>query len=106
MAQRPRKTRYFWQPWWYYVPSARPRRPGNTGAVRKALGIQTVSIKMIMARSIDVSALLGSFILLCTCKALAAQQGLAAHYSFDEGSGTAVHDLSGNGNDGVIHGCP
>ena len=27
-----------------------------------------------------------------------------AHYPFDEGSGTAVRDVSGNGNHGVLHG--
>ena len=28
--------------------------------------------------------------------------GLVAAYSFNEGSGTTVHDLSGNGNNGAI----
>ena len=45
-----------------------------------------------------------SFVVLCTCEALAAPQGLVAHYPFDEGSGTAVRDVSGNGNHGVLHG--
>ncbi len=31
-------------------------------------------------------------------------QGLLAYWSFDEGSGSTAHDLSGNGNDGTIHG--
>jgi hypothetical protein len=31
-------------------------------------------------------------------------QGLLAHYTFDEDSGTTVHDHSGNGRDGVIAG--
>jgi hypothetical protein len=30
--------------------------------------------------------------------------GLVAHYDFNEGSGTTLHDLSGNGNDGTIQG--
>ena len=34
----------------------------------------------------------------------AAEKGLVAHWSFDEGSGTALHDRSGNGNDGTIKG--
>lgn len=34
----------------------------------------------------------------------AADEGLVAYYSFDEGEGNALHDLSGKGNDGVIHG--
>ena len=45
-----------------------------------------------------------SFVVLCTCEALAAPQGLVAHYPFDEGSGTTVRDVSGNGNHGVLHG--
>ncbi len=31
-------------------------------------------------------------------------EGLALYYSFDEGEGDTVHDLSGNGQDGTIHG--
>ncbi|MBI3923549.1 MAG: LamG domain-containing protein [Armatimonadetes bacterium] len=33
-----------------------------------------------------------------------AQQGLVARYDFDEGSGSLLHDLCGNGIDGTIHG--
>ena len=33
-----------------------------------------------------------------------AEQGLVAHYSFDEGTGSVLRDVSGNGNDGSIHG--
>ncbi len=29
--------------------------------------------------------------------------GLVAEWHFDEGSGSVLHDSSGNGNDGVIH---
>ena len=32
------------------------------------------------------------------------EDGLVAYWSFDEGSGIIVHDYSGNGNDGEIHG--
>jgi len=32
--------------------------------------------------------------------------GLVAAYDFDEGSGTTLHDRSGNGNDGTIYGDP
>ncbi|HYO95852.1 MAG TPA: LamG domain-containing protein [Polyangiaceae bacterium] len=35
---------------------------------------------------------------------LAATTGLVAHWSFDEGSGTAVRDQSGNARDGVLSG--
>ena len=31
-------------------------------------------------------------------------EGLVAHYSFDEGEGNVLHDLSGNNNDGTIYG--
>ena len=34
----------------------------------------------------------------------AAQDGLVAHWDFNEGQGDALHDRSGNGNDGTIHG--
>jgi len=44
------------------------------------------------------------FVLL-SCGTLAtAQQGLVAHFPFDEGSGTVVRDASGNGHDGAVHG--
>ncbi len=33
-----------------------------------------------------------------------AEPGLVAHYNFDEGAGTVLRDVSGNGNDGQIHG--
>ena len=32
------------------------------------------------------------------------KKGLVAHYAFDEGKDTVLHDKSGNGNDGTIHG--
>ncbi len=34
----------------------------------------------------------------------ASDEGLVAYYSFDDGSGNVLHDLSGNGNDGTIYG--
>ncbi|SVE55211.1 uncharacterized protein METZ01_LOCUS508065, partial [marine metagenome] len=41
-----------------------------------------------------------------TNKALAVNEetGLAGYWRFDEAGGTIVHDISGNGNDGVIYG--
>ena len=36
----------------------------------------------------------------------APENGLVAHYNFDEGSGSVVHDLSGNKNHGTLHGAP
>ena len=36
--------------------------------------------------------------------ALCADPGLVAYYPLDEGSGNVARDMSGNGNDGVIHG--
>ena len=36
--------------------------------------------------------------------AAAVEPGLVAHYAFDEDSGMVLKDLSGNGNDGEIHG--
>ena len=34
----------------------------------------------------------------------ASENGLVAHYTFDEGAGTVIHDKTGRGNDGQIHG--
>jgi hypothetical protein len=36
--------------------------------------------------------------------AWSAEPGLVAHYNFDEGTGLVLRDVSGNGNDGLIHG--
>jgi len=44
------------------------------------------------------------FLLLSCCTVATAQQGLVAHFPFDEGSGTVVGDASGNGHDGAVHG--
>jgi len=45
-----------------------------------------------------------SILFLFTPPAWCAERGLVAHYTFDEGSGSIAHDISGNGNDGMIHG--
>src|SRR5690349_4846405 len=42
--------------------------------------------------------------LVCSCLSATAQTGLVAAYSFGEGSGTTLMDLSGNGNNGTISG--
>src|SRR5690348_6430043 len=36
------------------------------------------------------------------CRTLLAATGLVASYSFDEGAGTALNDVSGTGNNGTI----
>lgn len=41
---------------------------------------------------------------LCCYPGRSAEQGLVAHYSFDEGAGVVIRDQSGNGNDGKILG--
>ena len=48
--------------------------------------------------------LLGSVIALGAASPAYAANGLVASWRFDEGSGTAVHDTSGNGNNGTISG--
>ena len=45
-----------------------------------------------------------SFVFCCASSAMPTQQGLVAHYPFDEGSGAVVRDASGNGHDGAVHG--
>jgi len=53
--------------------------------------------------------LITSFILFLVCTAISAyenqisNQGLIAYYTFDEGNGETLHDLSGNHHDGIIH---
>ena len=32
------------------------------------------------------------------------EAGLVAHWDFDEGEGTVLHDVTGNGNDGTVRG--
>ncbi len=46
-----------------------------------------------------------SFVLLLSAAGNASAE-LVAHWSFDEGSGTVAHDISGNGNDGTFNGDP
>ena len=48
--------------------------------------------------------LLGSVIALGAASPAYAANGLVASWPFDEGSGTAVHDTSGHGNNGIISG--
>ncbi len=53
------------------------------------------------------STLRGVLVLFAVCVALTAaraEEGLVAHYSFDEGAGVTAGDSSGNGNDGAIKG--
>jgi len=40
----------------------------------------------------------------CAGQAPAADEGLVAHWDFNDGAGDVLHDRSGNGNDGTIHG--
>src|SRR5438105_2829008 len=44
----------------------------------------------------------GVFLPFAFAAAACAQPGLVAHWSFDEGSGTVVHDASPNHNDGTL----
>jgi hypothetical protein len=41
-------------------------------------------------------------VLLCALAAAATEEGLVAHWDFNEGAGSVLHDRSGNGNDGKI----
>ena len=53
-----------------------------------------------MAKSVCLVALL---LLACAFAATAAETGLVAHWTFDEGEGTTLHDISGLDNHGTIH---
>jgi hypothetical protein len=44
------------------------------------------------------------FLMLATTLAFAQSDALLLHIAFDEGSGTSVADMSGNGHNGVVHG--
>jgi len=48
--------------------------------------------------------LLAGLLLVAGAFDVAAQEGLVAHWTCDEGRGEVLQDLSGNGNDGTIHG--
>lgn len=50
-----------------------------------------------------IAIVLGS-VLIAPCAAFGAEEGLVAHFKFDEGSGRAVRDASGNNHHGTIHG--
>ena len=54
-----------------------------------------------MARGVCILAFL---LLACLPEANAAERGLVAHWAFDEGEGTTLHDRSGLDNHGTIHG--
>jgi hypothetical protein len=56
-----------------------------------------------LAYSISFVLMLG---LVLTGTADAADPNLVGYWTFDEGSGTIVHDSSGQGNDGTIEGAP
>ncbi len=43
-------------------------------------------------------------IFITTSMAWAKEEGPVAHWNFDEGKGNVLHDRSGNGNNGEIHG--
>ncbi len=47
---------------------------------------------------------LAALLCLPAVRAQAADDGLVAHYPFNEGSGSVVRDASGHGNDGTLHG--
>jgi len=54
-------------------------------------------------RRTAIIAVLGLFFVSLQSAVVAeAQTGLVAAYSFDEGSGTSINDLSGNGNNGTL----
>ena len=48
--------------------------------------------------------LLGSIVALVAASPAHAANGVVASWPFDEGSGTVLHDTSGNGNNGVVSG--
>jgi len=52
-----------------------------------------------------LAALISAALLIVSVEAMASMSdGLVLYYAFDEGSGDTVKDLSGNNNDGTIHG--
>jgi Concanavalin A-like lectin/glucanases superfamily/Abnormal spindle-like microcephaly-assoc'd, ASPM-SPD-2-Hydin/Fibronectin type III domain len=57
-----------------------------------------------IVRAQDAPGNLGPYTNVASATTLAANPNLVAAYSFDEGSGTTVNDLTGNGNNGTISG--
>ena len=51
-----------------------------------------------------LSSIIGCLIVALTGNIIAAEEGVLLIYSFDEGQGTTVKDLSKNGNDGTLQG--
>ena len=45
-----------------------------------------------------------NLIFVAPCAAVDTEEGLLAHFGFDEGSGSTVRDASGNNHEGTIHG--
>ncbi|MBI3922860.1 MAG: hypothetical protein HY318_15675 [Armatimonadetes bacterium] len=85
---------------WQRVGSIRGKSRPRTGVVDLELHRKTA----LAARS-TTGFLAGCALCIALCSsACMAQNGLVADYTFSEGSGTALNDVSGNGNDGVIHG--
>jgi len=59
--------------------------------------------RMVSVKTAGVIVLVLSFWIVAL-PAAAAEEGLVAHWDFNEGQGDVLHDRSGNGNDGKIHG--
>ena len=59
--------------------------------------------KMMQSKSIIV-VFLAAVIACLAAGSVPAEEGLVAHFNFDEGSGTVVRDSSAFGNHGAIHG--
>src|SRR5215469_5696565 len=74
--------------------------PGSRAGLRPNRGALIRRICVLVASA----AVIGATEFVLAPPSLSATAGLVAAYGFDEGSGTTVTDLSGNGNNGTISG--
>src|SRR5205823_486479 len=77
--------------------------PSGTGTTYTDTGLSPSTSYTYRVRAVDAAGNLGAYSNSATATTQAAgSPGLVAAYSFDEGSGTSVADLSGNGNTGTL----
>jgi hypothetical protein len=74
----------------------------GTTTTLKDTGVSASTSYSYRVRATDAAGNLSSYSNTASATTPAAPSGLVAAYTFDEGTGTAVHDLSGNGNNGTI----
>ena len=78
--------------------------PAGTGTTYSDSGLTANTSYTYRVRATDAAGNLSAYSNVASATTMATISGLVAAYSFDEGTGTTVTDLSGNGNTGTIVG--